>query len=104
MGKLSEKGFIGMVDEYIPTDTEVEAVISAFDTITPYISSRDGTINGSAWRIVYDALGRLSDIELWLGLCNLESAIFEAGAQPSPVHLTLFELFKMVYEQGLEAL
>ena len=86
-----------------PTDDEIDAVYGAFDNIIPFIST-NGKISGSGWRDIYSALETLSEYELWLGLCNLESAIFESGEEITPVHTTLFELFHIAYNQGVEAL
>ncbi|MFP4323949.1 MAG: hypothetical protein ACLFTK_15960 [Anaerolineales bacterium] len=87
-----------------PTDAEINAVLDAFDHISLYINLQDGRIIGTGWHEVREVLRTLSDYELWLGLCNLEQAVFDAQEEATPAQVTLFELFHMVYEQGLDAL
>lgn len=86
-----------------PNDAEIDAVVSAIDRISRHIT-HNGKISASGWREVYGALAALSDYELWLGLQNLGSAVFDSGENASCVQLTLFELFEIAYEQGIENL
>lgn len=91
-------------DHREPTEAEVDAVVHALETITPYISTVNGTINASGWRIIYDALAGLSDYELWLGLCSLEEVMFDPEQTMTVVQLTLYELFRIAYVEGMPTL
>jgi|GEM_PF-4000028 len=85
-----------------PTNTEIEAVLATIDHISDQINPNDGKIFGAGWEVVRDALLKLSEYELWLGLCNLESVMFSSDGGVTPIQSTLFELFHMAYEQGIE--
>lgn len=87
-----------------PTDAEIDAVMGAFDAISQFIDPVYGTIQGSAWRDVYQTLGQLSDYELWIGVCNLEEALFASTESVNVVQATLFEIFQISYDQGINAL
>jgi len=87
-----------------PTDQEIESVLNAFDLISRFINAKDGTINASGMHDIYTTLRRLSDYELWLGACNLEEALFGSESMVNPIQATLFEIFKISCEQGVEAL
>jgi hypothetical protein len=90
--------------ERIPTDSEIDAVLHAIDAITPYLNEREGTINASGWRDVYGSLRSLSKYELWLGLCNMEMAIFSSNEPISNGQATLYELFYIAYNEDMQAL
>lgn len=87
-----------------PSDAEVDRIFQAFDDLSQYISPKDGTINSAQWQVVHQILSGLSEYERWIGLCNLESALFESDFDVTCTQMTLYELFKIAYEQGLEAL
>jgi hypothetical protein len=85
-----------------PKEEEIEAVLLAFDLLSYCIDPSDGKINAATWRVVYDTLASLTIYELWLGLCNLESVLFDAEQEVSRVHVTLYELFQIAYEDGIQ--
>jgi hypothetical protein len=87
-----------------PTDEQIEHVMDAFDKICAHISPKDGTINGAGWREIYTVVNNLSEDELWIGICNLENVIFELPGEPTLVHATLYEIFRIAYNEGIEAL
>lgn len=87
-----------------PTEPEIEAVMYAITFISKCINPADGKINGAHWRHIYDMLAHLTEYEIWLGLCNMEEALFEATEQITFVQATLFELFQIAHEQGIKAL
>ena len=90
--------------ERIPTDEEIDAVLNAIDLISPHLNDEDGTINGAAWRDVHGSLRQLSRYELWLGLCNMEAAIFQSEEPISNGQATLYELFYIAYADGLHTI
>jgi hypothetical protein len=91
-------------EERQPTDQEIETVLRAFDALQVYIHPDNGMIEAQGWRDVHITLLSLSDYELWLGLCNMASVWFDLEEANSPVQNTLYELFRIAYEEGLEAL
>lgn len=94
-----------MMDAYRePTEQEIDAVLDAIDEISRYIGPLDGAIFGDGWRIVHKILSSLSDFEIWLGLYNLEAALFDSGEPVTVVRAALYQLFQIAYDQGIEAL
>lgn len=87
-----------------PTDQEIDTVLGAFDVLSHFINPDDGMINAAGWRDIHVTLAALSDYELWLGLCNMASAWFDLDQANTPIQNTLYELFRIAYEEGLEAL
>ena len=87
-----------------PTENEIQTVMTAFESILPHINEDSGTVKGSGWRTVYDVLEQLTDYELWLGLCNLEAAVFGSEQDLNVAHVTIFELFQLAYERRIESL
>ena len=87
-----------------PSEKEIQSVMDAFDIISQFVNPNNGQIHGAGWRDIHDTLARLGEYELWLGLCTLESALFDSDEPPTPTQATMFELFNMVYEDGIEAI
>jgi len=90
--------------ERTPTEAEVDAVLYAIDIISPHLNERDCTISAGGWREVHNSLSRLSRYELWLGLCNMETAIFQSDTPITNSQATLYELFYIAYTDGMQAL
>lgn len=94
-----------MVDVYRePTDQEIDTILGAIDQISGYIDPVDGSMYSDDWHTVHSVLSALSDFELGLGLYHLETALFESGEPITVLRATLYQVFQIVYEQGIDAL
>ena len=93
-----------MMDVYRePTDQEIDTILGAIDQVSTYIDPVDGSMYSDDWREVYHILSNLSDFELGLGLYHLETALFESGEPITVLRAALYQVFQIVFEQGLNA-
>jgi len=94
-----------MMDVYRePTEQEIETILGAIDQVSTYIDPVDGSMYSDDWHEVYNILSALSDFEIWLGLYHLEAALFESGEPITVLRAALYQVFQIVFEQGLNAL
>ena len=94
-----------MMDVYRePTEQEIDAVLGAIDEISTYIDPIDGSMYSDGWYEVHHVLSALSDFEVWLGFYHLEASLFESGEPITVLRASLYQVFQIVYEQGINAL